>query len=270
MIDFKGVDFTDYYAITRAPITRQVYKDRANYRETSIGILNYFVEEMERRKAWMAHMGVSNYDSCDAIKSNQHWFLIVDELNDVMQGDKDVAKQFEDGLRKLAEQSRATAMHIILATQRPTVDAVPGHIKANIMSRVALKTATAAESRIILDADGAEMLDAGSLFYTNGSSLQYGKAYKYEIDKATRSVLEFWNSEAEIKEAAKAAAREQLAIQSTEPQVPEQFVRRHADNLLQYIAYMSIRDEAILDPIDLWYNISPMERAQIVVTALQK
>lgn len=138
--------------------------------DNAVAVLRSIEIEMEKRYKLLAHAGVRNIDDYNvALKEgrvqtsdeeNDHEtlsyiVLVVDELADLMLSG---ARDIEDPISRLAQMSRAVGIHLILATQRPSVDVITGVIKANFPSRIAFQVASKADSRTILDRNGAEKL----------------------------------------------------------------------------------------------------------------
>ncbi|MBQ8238432.1 MAG: DNA translocase FtsK [Oscillospiraceae bacterium] len=124
------------------------------------GSLQWAVTEMMRRYKLMSDAGVRDLESFNAECEEEDGRLpqvviIIDELADLMLV---AAKEVEDSICRIAQMGRAAGMHLIIATQRPSADVITGLMKANIPSRIAFSVASAMESRIILDTQGAEKL----------------------------------------------------------------------------------------------------------------
>ena len=126
------------------------------------GSLQWAVTEMLRRYRSMSDAGVRDLDSYNAIVESQgegtklpQIVVIIDELADLMLV---AAKEVEESICRIAQMGRAAGIHLIIATQRPSADVITGLMKANIPSRIAFAVASAMESRIILDTQGAEKL----------------------------------------------------------------------------------------------------------------
>ena len=118
-------------------------------------ILSFLVEEMERRYSLLEENLVKNISEYnESIGHLPYIVCIIDEFADLMASNKDV----EAYVQRLAQKARAAGIHIILATQRPSVDVVTGILKANFPTRLAYKTASSADSRTIIDTTGAEKL----------------------------------------------------------------------------------------------------------------
>ena len=135
------------------------------------GSLQWAVTEMLRRYKMMSDAGVRDLESYNSIMESQEEgegklpqvVIIVDELADLMLV---AAKEVEDSICRIAQMGRAAGMHLIIATQRPSADVITGLMKANIPSRIAFSVASAMESRIILDTQGAEKLvGKGDMLY---------------------------------------------------------------------------------------------------------
>ena len=128
------------------------------------------VREMERRLKLLASRSVRNIDQYNKLFDNQtpslfedgeaeqplpHMIIIIDELADLMMLDK---ANVEEAITRLAQMARAVGIHLVLATQRPSVDVITGLIKANVPTRISFRLATKVDSRTILDSNGAEAL----------------------------------------------------------------------------------------------------------------
>ena len=135
------------------------------------GSLQWAVTEMMRRYKAMSDAGVRDLESYNSIVENQEMegkklpqvVVIIDELADLMLV---AAKEVEESICRIAQMGRAAGIHLVIATQRPSADVITGLMKANIPSRIAFAVASAMESRIILDTQGAEKLvGKGDMLY---------------------------------------------------------------------------------------------------------
>ncbi len=156
MIDPKAVEFTVYNGIAHleVPVVSQPRK--------AAGALSWAVGEMERRYQLFAEYGVRDIKgynklaaSREDIASMHQIVIFIDELADLMMTSP---KEVEDSICRLAQKARAAGIHLVIATQRPSVDVITGLIKANIPSRIALFVSSQVDSRTILDTSGAEKL----------------------------------------------------------------------------------------------------------------
>ena len=169
MIDPKVVELSVYNGIPHLliPVVTDPRK--------AAGALAWAVQEMENRYATFAAKGVRDLkgyneavEKKDGIGKLPHIVIIIDELADLMMVAK---KDVEDAICRLAQKARAAGMHLVIATQRPSVDVITGLIKANIPSRVAFAVSSQVDSRTILDMVGAEKLlgKGDMLFYPAGA-----------------------------------------------------------------------------------------------------
>lgn len=153
MIDPKRVELSLYDGIPH--LLSPVVKDP----KLAAGILRSVIKEMDKRYEAFARLGTRNLEGynnkVDADQRLPFIVVIIDELADLMMTQ---GAEVELSICRLAQLARATGIHLILATQRPSVDVITGTIKANIASRIAFAVATAIDSRTILDSTGADRL----------------------------------------------------------------------------------------------------------------
>lgn len=164
MVDPKQVEFMMYNGIPHLliPVVTEPKK--------AAGALAWAVTEMERRYTLFSENNVRNIDGYNDIAKNDdelehmpHIVIFIDELADLMMASP---KDVEDSIVRLAQKARAAGMHLVIATQKPTVQVVTGLIKGNIPSRIALLVSSNIDSRVILDASGAEkLLGNGDMLY---------------------------------------------------------------------------------------------------------
>ena len=152
LVDPKRVEFTGYNGIPHllTPVIVEV--------EKILSALKWAVSEMDRRYKIFAERGVRNIDSYNELSGFQalpYIVIFIDELADLMMF---APVEVEDAIARLAQMARATGIHLVIATQRPSVNVITGLIKANIPSRIALNVSSQIDSRVILDAPGAEKL----------------------------------------------------------------------------------------------------------------
>ena len=164
LIDPKMVEFAQYNGIPHLlmPVVTEPRK--------AAGALGAAVAEMEKRYHLLAENGVPNIEEYNALaKENAtleplpYIVIVIDELADLMMV---AGKEVEDYICRIAQKARAAGMHLIIATQRPSVDVITGLIKANIPSRIGLTVMSQIDSRTILDTGGAEkLLGNGDMLY---------------------------------------------------------------------------------------------------------
>jgi S-DNA-T family DNA segregation ATPase FtsK/SpoIIIE len=168
------------------------------------------VREMERRLKLLASKGVRNIDQYNRLFEEDtpglfddnpeerpipYIVIIIDELADLMMLDQ---SNVEESITRLAQMARAVGIHLVLATQRPSVDVITGLIKANFPARMSFRVATKVDSRTILDANGAEaLLGRGDMLYLpSGSSRVHRLHAPFVTEKEIAAVVEFWRSQA--------------------------------------------------------------------------
>jgi len=193
---------------------------------TAIGVLKWVVQEMESRYQKMATIGVRNINEYNTLKNTESAspcgdgstssprarlfhgaspepfqampfiVVVIDELADLMMlGGKDVETQ----IVRIAQMARAAGIHMMVATQRPSVEVVTGLIKVNFPSRVSFRVSSKIDSRTILDAQGAErLLGRGDMLYMNSSSPDLMRIHGvYVSDEEIKKVVEWWKAQQE-------------------------------------------------------------------------
>jgi S-DNA-T family DNA segregation ATPase FtsK/SpoIIIE len=168
------------------------------------------VREMERRLKLLAAKGVRNIDQYNKLfdqggtpslfdeesdeKPIPYIVIIIDELADLMMLD---SSNVEESITRLAQMARAVGIHLVLATQRPSVDVITGLIKANFPARVSFRVATKVDSRTILDANGAEaLLGKGDMLYLPSGSARVHRLHApFVTEKEIAAVVEFWKAQ---------------------------------------------------------------------------
>ena len=160
LVDPKRVELTGYNGIPHLLTPVIVESDKI------LSALHWAISEMETRYKRFAEVGVRNIDGFNELSGFQalpYVIIIIDELADLMAY---AAADVEDSICRLAQMARAVGIHLVLATQRPSVDVITGLIKANVPSRVAFNVASMMDSRVILDMPGAEkLLGRGDMLY---------------------------------------------------------------------------------------------------------
>jgi S-DNA-T family DNA segregation ATPase FtsK/SpoIIIE len=211
MVDPKRLEFGPYEGIPHllTPVITDAKK--ATY------ALRNAVLEMERRLKLLASRGVRNIDQYnrkmrqlqdqprslfeedesaeEQLEQIPYILIVIDELADLMMLER---ANVEESVTRLAQMARAVGMHLVLATQRPSVDVITGLIKANFPSRISFRVATRVDSRTVLDVMGAEhLLGKGDmLFLPPGSSRLVRVHGSYVSEAETNDVVEFWKRQA--------------------------------------------------------------------------
>ena len=196
MVDPKIVELSVYNGIPHLLIP--VVTDP----KQAAGALAWAVQEMENRYNLFASKGVRDLKGYnETIENNSdeengtlpQIVIIIDELADLMMV---AAKDVEDSICRLAQKARAAGMHLVIATQRPSVDVITGLIKANVPSRIAFAVSSQVDSRTILDMAGAEKLlgKGDMLFYPAGASKPTRIQGAFIDDKEVEKIVDFIKS----------------------------------------------------------------------------
>lgn len=197
MVDPKVVELSVYNGIPHLLIPVVTDPKKA------AGALNWAVNEMINRYKLFAEHNVRDIKGYNEAKHEAaqedfmpHMVIIIDELADLMMASP---KEVEDAICRLAQMARAAGMHLIIATQRPSVDVITGVIKANIPSRIAFAVSSGIDSRTILDTIGAEKLlgKGDMLFYPSGMSKPVRIQGAFVSDKEVEKIVSFVKSNSE-------------------------------------------------------------------------
>jgi S-DNA-T family DNA segregation ATPase FtsK/SpoIIIE len=159
--------------------------------------LNWVVNEMEERYQLLAKAGARNIEIYNSKQENIPYIIvIIDELADLMMVSRD---QIETAITRLAQLSRAVGIHLILATQRPSVDVITGVIKANLPARISFKVASKVDSRTVLDMNGADKLlgKGDMLFLRPGESRLVRIQGSLVTDREIEKMVDFIRAQAD-------------------------------------------------------------------------
>src|SRR6202041_2802542 len=179
-------------------------------------VLRNATRDMEHRLKLLAQRGVRNIeqynrtfqktqslslfdaDSDEEHKPLPYMVIVIDELADLMMVD---TSNVEESITRLAQMARAVGIHLILATQRPSVDVITGLIKANFPARISFRVATKVDSRTILDANGAEaLLGRGDMLYLPSGSARVHRLHApFVTEKEIAAVVEFWKAQGQAQ-----------------------------------------------------------------------
>jgi len=187
LIDPKMVELSNYNGIPHlmVPVVTDAKK--------AASVLNWAVQEMENRYAKFAKHGVRDMERYNRSQPEDKMpavVIIIDELADLMMV---APHDVEDAICRLAQKARAAGLHLILATQRPSVDVITGIIKANIPSRISFSVSSQIDSRTILDMSGAEKLlgKGDMLYYPVGASKPVRVQGAFISDQEVEDLLDF-------------------------------------------------------------------------------
>ena len=190
LIDPKVVELSIF-----APVPH-LYCPIVNDPKKAAGVLKWACNEMDQRYSKMSKVNardLARYNSLmeDPEDRMPRLMIIIDELADLMIVS---AKDVEESIARLAQLGRACGIHLIVATQRPSVDVITGLIKANIPSRIAFAVSSAIDSRVILDMGGAEKLlgHGDMLFHPNGAAKPIRAQGAYVSDEEVEGIMQFF------------------------------------------------------------------------------
>ncbi len=182
--------------------------------KVAANVMRNATREMERRLKLLAARGVRNIDQYnrtfekgqslslfDGAEEDEHkplpyMVIVIDELADLMMVD---TNGVEESITRLAQMARAVGIHLILATQRPSVDVITGLIKANFPARISFRVASKVDSRTILDANGSEsLLGKGDMLYLPAGSSRLHRIHgPYVNEREVEAVCDFWRDQAQ-------------------------------------------------------------------------
>jgi S-DNA-T family DNA segregation ATPase FtsK/SpoIIIE len=219
MIDPKRVELSIYGGIPHLIAPVVVETDRV------VGVLQWVAREMERRYKVFAKVGARNIDTYNELAlardETKMPFIVVfiDELADLMLVAPDEVERL---ICRIAQMARATGIHLVIATQRPSVDVVTGLIKANFPARLSFAVSSQIDSRVVLDTPGAEkLLGSGDALYMAPDSPKLVRIQGcYVSDAELNRLVSFWKGQLVLR------AKEQLPTTSPVEQVPSMQVEQ--------------------------------------------
>jgi len=181
LVDPKQVELTVYERIAK-PYIAKLYEDEESIitdTEKAQAALNAVIDIMEERYTKLKDRNVRNIQEYNAVSDEKlpYYVVIIDEYGDLIMQTKGTA--MENAICRIAQKARAVGIHMIISTQRPSTDIVTGRIKANFPTRIAFRTVTGTDSRVILDRIGAEKLTGKGdfLFFNGGDTTRAQCAY---------------------------------------------------------------------------------------------
>ncbi len=196
LIDPKRVELTNYNGVPHllAPVVVEMQR--------VIGALQWMTREMDKRYHKFSQIGARNIEGYNARMKKQggdplpYIVVVIDELADLMMM---APTETEAAITRLAQLARATGIHLILATQRPSVDVVTGLIKANFPARIAFAVASGVDSRVILDQPGAErLLGRGDMLYQAPDAPAPVRLQGVFVsDEEIRRLVTYWQEQAQ-------------------------------------------------------------------------
>ncbi len=233
LVDPKRVEMTKYNGIPHlmAPVVTDI--------EKVIVALRWVAREMERRYEQFSQAGARNLEGYNKLARSKglerlpYIIVIVDELADLMLA---APEDVERTLCRLAQMARATGIHLVIATQRPSVDVVTGLIKANFPARISFAVTSQVDSRVVLDTPGAEkLLGRGDMLFMAPDSPKLQRIQGcYVADKELDGLIAFWRSQAlqEPDKFSQPVPWEEMALAANDPddallQQAADLVRQH-------------------------------------------
>jgi S-DNA-T family DNA segregation ATPase FtsK/SpoIIIE len=225
LVDPKRVEMASYRGLPHlaSPVVVEIDK--------VIGVLQWAVREMDRRYRAFADAGTRNIEGYNALMRSKgeemlpYLVLFIDELADLMMIAPEEAERL---ITRLAQLARATGIHLVLATQRPSVDVVTGLIKANFPSRIAFAVSSSIDSRVILDSVGAEkLLGKGDMLYQASDDSKLRRLQGcFVSDAEIGRLVRYWKSSALVRDEEPGGAQEApVAAEeaATEPLIQREF-----------------------------------------------
>ncbi len=229
LIDPKRVEMTPYQEVPHLAFSHIVVD-----MDKVVGTLQAVINEMESRYRRFAQAGVKNLKTYNEQAAKiggmklPFWVVVVDELADLMLA---APYQVETQIVRLAQLARATGIHLVIATQRPSVDVVTGLIKANFPTRIAFAMSSQVDSRTVLDQGGAEkLLGRGDMLFVPPDAQKPRRVQGvYLSDAEIEAVVDFWTSD---RFAELAPEKHDDLLEAAEEEIAEETEAKNADPLL--------------------------------------
>ena len=211
MIDPKMVELTAYNGVPhlRAPVVIEL--------ERVVGVLNWATREMESRYKQFNRARARNIEAYNQMlvqkrdKPLPYIVVVIDELADLMMAAPD---EVERSICRIAQMARATGIHLVIATQRPSVDVVTGLIKANFPARISFAVTSQVDSRVIIDTTGAEkLLGRGDMLFMAPDSSKLARLQGcYVSDKELSALVRYWKGMRLVEEPARSGEAVQQSM----------------------------------------------------------
>ena len=259
MIDPKRLELSSYEGIPH--LLHPVVVDP----KQAALVLRWAVDEMERRYRLIAEQGVKGIDSYNRLIEKEglkisrlpYIVIIIDELADLMMV---AQRNVEESLARIAQMARASGIHLILATQRPSVDVITGVIKANFPTRISFQVSSKVDSRTILDQLGAEaLLGAGDmLFMPPGTSKLTRIHGAFVSDKEITRIVEF------VKQQGKPAYDETIAEYEDESATAEKSADGYDEKYDEAVELVTDLGQASISLVQRYMKIGYNRAARII------
>jgi S-DNA-T family DNA segregation ATPase FtsK/SpoIIIE len=259
LIDPKRVELSQFGRVPHliTPVVTDVKK--------AANALGWAVAEMERRYEVLEKIGVRSVEGYNDRAEVQipYVVVVIDELADLMM---QAGAKVEDAIIRLAQKARAVGIHIVVATQRPSVDVITGMIKANVPSRIAFAVSSQVDSRVILDSPGAEaLLGMGDMLYkpvsaARPSRVQGAFISEAEVDRVVSASVE----------AASGSAEARFVEEVTEPRsVKEENDEPDDDLLPEAASFVVSTQQASVSAVQRRFRVG-YSRAGRIIDALER
>ena len=192
LVDPKRVELTNYGSAPHLAFSHVVTEP-----DEVVSVLGVVVAEMDRRYRKLEESRARNIIAYNALptieKRMPYWVVVLDELADMMMA---AAAEVEGQIVRLAQLARAVGIHLVIATQRPSVDVVTGLIKANFPTRIAFATTSQTDARVIMDRAGAEkLMGRGDMLYMSSDSIKPRRVQgAFVSDGEIERLIESWAS----------------------------------------------------------------------------
>jgi DNA segregation ATPase FtsK/SpoIIIE, S-DNA-T family len=259
LIDPKRVELSQFGRVPHliTPVVTDVKK--------AANALAWAVAEMERRYEVLEKIGVRSVEGYnDRVETQMPYVVVViDELADLMM---QAGAKVEDAIIRLAQKARAVGIHLVVATQRPSVDVITGMIKANVPSRIAFAVSSQVDSRVILDTPGAEaLLGMGDMLYkpvsaARPSRVQGAFISEAEVDRVVAATVE----------AASGSAEARFVEEVTEPRSVKEETDEPEDDLLPEAAsFVVSTQQASVSAVQRRFRVG-YSRAGRIIDALER
>jgi S-DNA-T family DNA segregation ATPase FtsK/SpoIIIE len=264
MIDPKMVELTAYNGIPhlRAPVVIEL--------ERVVGVLNWATREMDQRYKMFNRARARNVEAYNEMLVNKgekplpYMVVIIDELADLMMVSAD---EVERSICRIAQMARATGIHLVIATQRPSVDVVTGLIKANFPARISFAVTSQVDSRVIIDTAGADkLLGRGDMLFMapDSSKLQRLQGC-FVSDKELANLVRYWKG----VRAAQEPVQPQAVVQKKmweEIQAAEEQAAQQDELLPKAIALVRDHERASISMLQRRLRIGYSRAARLIET----
>jgi DNA segregation ATPase FtsK/SpoIIIE, S-DNA-T family len=257
LVDPKRVELTHFGRIPHliTPVVTDIKK--------AANALTWAVSEMERRYELLEKMGARSLEGHNARSESPmpYVVIVIDELADLMMA---AAAKVEDSVIRIAQKARAVGLHLVVATQRPSVDVITGMIKANVPSRIAFAVSSQVDSRVILDSPGAEsLLGMGDMLFKPVSALRASRVQgafisEAEVERVVSATVEASTGEPSFVE------------EVTEPKSHPKETEEPEDELLPEAAsFVVVTQQASVSAVQRRFRVG-YSRAGRIIDALER